>query len=103
MNIPAFMFSNAGLTTLVPYVVQFARAEPKDYPKVVAFWTGTALTFYTIAGLLLRHPLAYLFGTAATFCWWYWWNHGGGDNTKRRLKRLARAFNPVRRTAPAST
>lgn len=29
-----------------------------------------------------------------------WWNGGGGDDTKRRLRKLARAFTPVRRTAP---
>jgi hypothetical protein len=37
---------------------------------------------------------------------WYavrWWRGGGGDDTKRRLRRLRRAFTPVRRTAPATT
>lgn len=29
-----------------------------------------------------------------------WWNNGGGDNTKRRLKKWAAKFKPVRRTAP---
>jgi hypothetical protein len=35
---------------------------------------------------------------------WYlyiWWNGGGGDKTKKRLKKLARKFTPVRRTAPS--
>ncbi|TDC03570.1 hypothetical protein E1265_36425 [Streptomyces sp. 8K308] len=31
---------------------------------------------------------------------WFWWHHGGGDGTRRRLRRLARRFQPVRRTAP---
>lgn len=33
---------------------------------------------------------------------WFWWNSGGGDGTKRRLKRWARRFEGVRRTAPAA-
>ncbi|MEU5596622.1 hypothetical protein [Streptomyces sp. NPDC020298] len=34
---------------------------------------------------------------------WVWWNGGGGDDTKRRLRRLARKFQGVRRTASAAT
>lgn len=32
---------------------------------------------------------------------WLWWKGGGGDDTKRRLKRWARRFQGVRRTAPS--
>lgn len=32
---------------------------------------------------------------------WVWWNGGGGDATKRRLRKWARKFTGVRRTAPA--
>jgi hypothetical protein len=32
---------------------------------------------------------------------WQWWNSGGGDDTKRRLRKWARKFQGVRRTAPA--
>ncbi|MET9819616.1 hypothetical protein [Streptomyces sp. NPDC006355] len=41
----------------------------------------------------------------AIFIWtvWHWWNGGGGDNTRRRLRRLARRFTGVRRTAPTTT
>ena len=36
--------------------------------------------------------------------WAYqWWNGGGGDSTRRRLKKWARKFTPVRRTAPQLT
>lgn len=31
---------------------------------------------------------------------WLWWQDGGGDDTKRRLRRWARKFQGVRRTAP---
>ncbi|QES45217.1 hypothetical protein DEJ49_33295 [Streptomyces venezuelae] len=33
-------------------------------------------------------------------CAYAWWHGGGGDGTKRRLRRLARRFQGVRRTAP---
>ncbi|MFD7957004.1 hypothetical protein ACFV4X_26365 [Streptomyces ardesiacus] len=39
-------------------------------------------------------------GFAAVFAW-LWWNRGGGDGTRRRLRRWARTFRGVRRTAPA--
>ncbi|WP_328439333.1 hypothetical protein OHA71_23635 [Streptomyces sp. NBC_00444] len=34
---------------------------------------------------------------------WLWWNRGGGDDTKRRIRKWARKFQGVRRTAPAVT
>jgi hypothetical protein len=34
---------------------------------------------------------------------WQWWNSGGGDDTKRRLRKWARKFQGVRRTAPAGS
>jgi len=37
------------------------------------------------------------------FYLWVWWNGGGGDKTKKRLKKLARKFSPVRRAAPQLT
>ncbi|MFD8901275.1 hypothetical protein [Streptomyces ardesiacus] len=39
-------------------------------------------------------------GAAACFAW-MWWNGGGGDGTKRRVRKWARRFRGVRRTAPA--
>lgn len=33
---------------------------------------------------------------------WAWWHDGGGNDTKRRLRRLARRFRGVRRTAPSA-
>ncbi|PWI16044.1 hypothetical protein DI272_19125 [Streptomyces sp. Act143] len=38
-------------------------------------------------------------GFAALFAW-VWWNRGGGDGPRRRLRRWARKFHGVRRTAP---
>ncbi|GAA1111975.1 hypothetical protein [Streptomyces javensis] len=42
-----------------------------------------------------------LFTTLAVGLAWIWWKGGGGDDTKRGLRRLRRAFTPVRRTASA--
>lgn len=33
---------------------------------------------------------------------WVWWNGGGGGKTRKRLKKWAKSFTPVRRTAPQS-
>lgn len=41
-------------------------------------------------------------GVAAIYIWW-WWNSGGGDGTRRRLRKWARAFQGVRRTAPVGS
>jgi hypothetical protein len=38
----------------------------------------------------------------AAFFGWVWWNRGGGNGPRRRLRRAARAFRGVRRTAPAA-
>ena len=57
---------------------------------------------FAIDDLRTHDPLWALLETAAcAFFAWQWWNGGGGDDTKRRLRRLARKFSPVRRTAPA--
>lgn len=39
---------------------------------------------------------------AAVFAWcaYMWWKSGGGDDTKRRLRKLKKLFEPTRRTAP---
>lgn len=67
--------------------------------------------FLTVAGVCLylmgvheRDPLGQILGAVyTTIQIWGWWNGGGGNNTKRRLRRWARKFSPVRRTAPQPT
>lgn len=58
-----------------------------------------------VVGLILgdAHP-GYLALEAGLFAGavWAWWHRGGGDGTRRRLRRAARAFQGVRRTAPAA-
>jgi hypothetical protein len=41
-------------------------------------------------------------GVFSAYLAWRWWRSGGGDDTKRRLRSAARAFTPVRRSAPVA-
>ena len=54
---------------------------------------------------MIEHNHLWAVLDAAFFAWfaWSWWNGGGGDDTKRRLRKWARKFQGVRRTAPAAT
>jgi hypothetical protein len=57
---------------------------------------------FAIDDLRDRDSLWALCETAAcAYFAWRWWHGGGGDDMKRRLRRWARRFTPVRRTAPA--
>ncbi|MFK0172621.1 hypothetical protein ACIQU5_27875 [Streptomyces sp. NPDC090306] len=47
-----------------------------------------------------RRAVSYVDAALVAWCAWRWWKGGGGDNTRLRLRRLARRFTPVRRTAP---
>lgn len=56
------------------------------------------------ASALQHDALAQVIDAAFFAVWAYqWWKGGGGNGTKRRLKKLARKFTPVRRTAPQLT
>lgn len=61
---------------------------------------GSALL---VISSVIDHSLLTATGNAALCAWnlHEWWR-GGGDNTRRRLKRAAERFRPVRRTAPAN-
>lgn len=70
--------------------------------------TGYALMAWSVALSGLRDVLkgnafwaALDAGLMAWFLW-AWWNSGGGDGTRRRLRRWARRFQGVRRTAPVA-
>lgn len=63
----------------------------------VAVGQGVSLVGYVAGG---HHLAAGIAAAGAAFAAWMWWNEGGGDSTKRRLKRCARRFQGVRRTAP---
>ncbi|QKW31477.1 hypothetical protein HUT11_35530 (plasmid) [Streptomyces seoulensis] len=52
--------------------------------------------------VLVGHTIAAGIHTAGvTWAAWKWWNSGGGDGARRRLRKWARQFRSVRRTAPA--
>lgn len=96
--------------------------EPLLTPMFIAAMGGGTLSliigrrqwmhaFCSVGGVCLylqavnqRDPLGQVLGALyTTFQIWAWWNGGGGNNTKRRLRRWARKFSPVRRTAPSLT
>jgi hypothetical protein len=61
------------------------------------------VSFY-IGDALAHDALGQIWQAAYTAFWaWQWWKGGGGDGTKRRLKKWARKFTPMRRTAPQLT
>lgn len=64
-------------------------------------WCGSANLVWLVMDVL-DHARWIAAWTAmwAAYYLWVWWNGGGGDNTKKRLKKWARKFTPVRRTAP---
>lgn len=51
---------------------------------------------------VLHHSTVYTAMNVAVMIWYGmdWWRNGGGDGTKRRLKKVAKKFEGVRRTAP---
>lgn len=61
-----------------------------------------AYTALGVSRLMEQDGLAAVDAGLAAGCAWAWWKHGGGDGTRRRLRRAARAFRGVRRTAPAA-
>ncbi|MGQ5606200.1 hypothetical protein [Streptomyces sp. EKS3.2] len=67
-------------------------------------WAGLTLgnAVNLIANVIAdNRTMAGLCAGAAALSLWMWWNGCGGDGTRRRLRKLARRFRGVRRTAPA--
>ena len=55
-----------------------------------------------LAGFVTGNTVsASISGAAAGYLAWKWWTGDGDDNTKRRLRKWARRFRGVRRTASA--
>jgi hypothetical protein len=80
------------------------RVRTGNYRRWVAAWYLMADAFFYPADILTHNRTAQLLDAAFGAYWaWVWWNAGGGDDTKRRLRKLARKFTPVRRTAPATS
>lgn len=83
-------------------IVGLAAALTRRLPahRIASLYaTGSALS--AIACVLDNEPIWAVIAAAACAYWLHeWWNNGGGDGTRRRLRRLRRAFHPTRRTAP---
>lgn len=68
-----------------------------------ALYALAGFVFY-IDDALTHNAFGQILQAVWTTYWaWRWWKGGGGDNTKRRLKKWARKFTAVRRTAPQLT
>lgn len=93
-------FLMAGLAVMV--VSLAARILGRIADHVAYGFLGLSQVVIGVGGFLTGNTTAASFSTAgAAFLLWSWWNGGGGDDTKRRLRRWARRFRGVRRTAPA--
>ncbi|MGW2725645.1 hypothetical protein [Streptomyces sp. NPDC001492] len=93
------ILSNLGLALGVAtlFGLQAGRIRPTTADllwAVANFMTGIAAVLDDVLWLAC--------GCAAVTAWcaYDWWHKGGGDGTRRRLKRWARRFQGVRRTAP---
>jgi hypothetical protein len=67
-------------------------------------YAGWMAVIYVIGGVVCAvvgwTTVLYLDAGCVALFVWLWWNSGGGDGPRRRLKRWARRFQGVRRTAP---
>lgn len=64
---------------------------------------GAEFAAFAVNDIYLGDHLWALVDTAAcAFFAYQWWTGGGDDDTKRRLRRWARRFEGVRRTAPGA-
>lgn len=70
--------------------------------KVASLIISMIWAIYTVVDVMTgQHIASYIDAVMCVGYLYQWWKHGGGDDTKRRLRRLKRAFTPVRRTAPS--
>lgn len=65
-------------------------------------WWAVSAFFLLISDILDHDRAMSVWNTLwGAYYLYTWWNGGGGDKTKKRLKKWARKFSPVRRTAPS--
>lgn len=75
------------------------RIVKKHYALLMTFgWTVEVLV------CVLQHRVFWSYFAAIFTAWWLydWWHSGGGDDTKKRLRKLKRKFQPMRRMAPVT-
>lgn len=87
---------------LLDVVVIYVTFRPSKAGRGVV---AIGFTLAAIWSALSGQPSAvtWIYAGVAAFWGWLWWKSGGDDDTRRRLREAARAFTPVRRTAPVTT
>jgi hypothetical protein len=85
----------------IGYGMLFRIGWRKGWPQA-CLWFGIAGCFWTVGDIMVHvEPLAIWTAVFTAYYLWVWWTKGGGgDRTKKRLKKWARKFQGVRRTAP---
>lgn len=94
------MLTSAGWALLACWLVAIVTA-PRNR-RLGYGLAAAANAAFAIAEFLQFHPWGGINALACAYQLWMWWKSGGGDDTKRRLRKLGRAFTGVRRTAPAA-
>jgi len=94
-------FVMAGVLLLGAAVTAFAagRIAKRTFFALLAVSNGLAL----LSAVISHNQFGASINAASLAAALYgWWQNGGGDDTKRRLRKWARKFEGVRRTAPAA-
>lgn len=94
------MLTSAGWALLACWVAVVAFAPRR---RRLGYGLGAAANaVFALAQFLEPSGWGVLNAAACAFHLWMWWKSGGDDDTKRRLRKLGRAFAGVRRTAPVA-
>jgi hypothetical protein len=75
----------------------FGRLTRPQVSGIVALGCIPSIVAFVLDGATV---VASVFAALGAINAWGWWNGGGGDGTRRRLRKWARRFQGVRRTAP---
>jgi hypothetical protein len=96
----SLMLESAGWALLVCWIAS-SFVAPRQ--RRLSYGLGAAANAaFALAEFLQPSAWGVINAVACGFYLWLWWKSGGGDDTKRRLRKLGRAFAGVRRTAPAA-
>jgi hypothetical protein len=87
----------SGLLLIAVSALYTGRSSKGTALGLIACGTGCM----TVASAMMDNLLGGVLNAGVTaFALYHWWNNGGGDGTRRRVRRWARTFQGVRRTAP---
>jgi membrane protein implicated in regulation of membrane protease activity len=96
MPLPLLLFANIFIW-LALVAALFGRLTKTQANGLIALGCIPAVAAAALGGAT---TVASVFAAMGAVNAWLWWNGGGGDGTRRRLRRWARRFQGVRRTAP---